>query len=417
MIDVTEALSRVMAAARGAARAREVCKTPLAEALGMVLAEDVASDVDSPPHDRAIVDGYAVRSADFVRRPTSDTVEPVELEVIEEVTAGDVPSATVGSGQATRIMTGAPVPEGADAVVMVEETEAFAEPHTPLGGVRFQVQRVAEGQNIMPRATSMRRGQVVLSAGAMLGSAQIGLLAEVGRAGVSVYSRPRVAVLATGNELVAAEFVPGPGQIRNSNGPMLVAATREAGGVPLDLGIGRDEKDALRELVDQGLGCDVLVLSGGVSAGTKDFVPEVLAEAGVEEVFHKIRLKPGKPLWFGVRRGEERSTLVFGLPGNPVSSFVCFQLFVHPALAALAGAEPPNRRVKARLVDAFTHRGPRPTYHPARLQFDNDEAMVDLVSWRGSGDLRALANIDSLAVFPEGEHAYSAGDEITVLQL
>ena len=418
MIDVGEAERRVLEAASQAARSRTIERVPLLDALGRVLAEDVTSDVDSPPHDKSIVDGYAVRTADFERRPHSADPGPVELAVVEEVTAGQVPTQPLGTGRTTRIMTGAPIPEGADAVVMSEETEHADEPGTPLGVARFKSSSVVPGQNILRQGTSLRRAQVVLEAGRRLRSAEIGLLAEVGRGGVSVFRRPSLAVLATGNELVPPEFAPGPGQIRNSNGPMLLAAAKECSAVPIDLGIGRDDPQSLRELIDKGLQCDVLVLSGGVSAGALDLVPGILQELGVVEIFHKIRLKPGKPLFFGVRQqAEGPATLVFGLPGNPVSSFVCFHLFVRKALAVLgAGCDPPIS-IQAALAEDFVHQGPRTTYHPARLLTDRSPPEVEQVPWHGSADLRALSTADALAIFPEGDREYPAGTEIMALRL
>jgi molybdopterin molybdotransferase len=245
---------------------------------------------------------------------------------------------------------------------------------------------------------------------------EIGLLAEVGRDRVQAFPAARVAILSTGNELVDAGRRPQPGQIRNSNGPMLAAQVTEAGGIAVPLGIARDDAGELRRLIGQGLeGGDVLVLSGGVSAGILDLVPAALADLGVREVFHKIRVKPGKPLWFGVLPGEAR-TLVFGLPGNPVSSLVCFHLFVRPALLRLSGdadAEPPL--APAALAHSFDHRGDRPTYFPAAVDGPPASRKAALTAWKGSADLRSLAEANCLACFSEGERRYEAGDLIDVL--
>ncbi len=275
----------------------------------------------------------------------------------------------------------------------------------------------------MRRATSLRRGQVVLDGGCPLGPAHVGLLAEVGRADVAVVPRPQVAVLPTGDELVDVGFVPGPGKIRNSNGPMLISCARQAGGVVRDLGVGRDDAQQLGALVQHGLAADVLIIAGGVSAGVRDLVPQVLTAAGVDQVFHKVRLKPGKPLWFGVYRGEVPAqghsvpTLVFGLPGNPVSSFVCFHLFVAPAIARLAGHPPlVPPRIRATLRDPFPQAGDRATYHPAWLE-DGERPEVQLIAWRGSADLRALADANALAIFPPESRAYRAGDQVECLPL
>lgn len=415
MLTVDEALNKIASHVRPL----PVARVPLSEALSCLLAEDVASDIDSPSHDKSVVDGYAVRSVDFARSARGEAAEPVELAVLEEVTAGQMPQRSLASGYATRIMTGAPIPHGADAVVMVEQTSHAEEPGSSMGVVTFHTDQITAGQNIKRRATSIRTGQVVLRAGATIRATEIGLLAEVGRPGVAIVSRPRVAVLSTGNELVAAELLPAAGQIRNSNGPMLLAAARSAGAAPIDLGIGRDDVDALRRLIEQGLEQDVLLLSGGVSAGKLDLVPGVLKELGVREVFHKVSVKPGKPLWFGVAGGGDTADcLVFGLPGNPVSSLVGFELFVRPVLAALAGHPwQPPATVTAELVQAFTTHGNRSTYFPARLDESGERPTVELLAWQGSGDLRTITEANCLAIFAPGETEYAAGASIPVMRI
>lgn len=380
---------------------------PRDEALGLVLAEDVASDVDSPPHDKSIVDGYAVVAAD-------PAIGSAPLRILEEVTAGALPAHRVVPGAATRIMTGAPLPEGADAVVMVEQTELLPAAGG-LGHVRIHPQQVAGGQNVMRRGASLARGAVVLRAGALLRAIEIGLLAEVGRGQVQAIGRPRLAVLSTGDELIPADEVPGPGQIRNSNEPLLRACAARAGAEARGLGIARDQREHLRQRISEALGDDILVLSGGVSAGVLDLVPAVLQELGVRQVFHKVRLKPGKPLWFGVGdRAGQPPTLVFGLPGNPVSSLVCFELFVRPAIGRLSGREAGGlRRVTARLASAFAHRGQRPTYHPALVRGET----VEPLDWAGSSDLAGLTRANALACFPAGDQTYAAGTPIDALLL
>ena len=398
MFSIDEALAEIRAHVLPLPAARR----SLADVLGCVLAEDVASDVDSPPHDKSIVDGYALRAADV--GPDGQT-----LEVIEEIVAGAVPRRTVTAGTSARIMTGAPLPDGADAVVMVERTESLES-----GAVRLAPQQVVAGQNIVRRAASMRRGETVLTAGHRLRSMEIGLLAEVGRHEVSVFRRPKVAVLATGNELVTPAEVPAAGQIRNSNGAMLLAAVRAVGSEGIDLGIGRDDRDSLRRLMTEGLQADVLVISGGVSAGVLDLVPGVLAELGVRQVFHKVNIKPGKPLWFGVHEGSAARP-VFGLPGNPVSSLVCFELFVRPTLRALAGQPfAPRTTTAARLAAPFQHRGDRPTYDPAKAVADAGGYSAAPLTWQGSGDLRTLASANALIHFTGGDRAYSTGDLVDI---
>ena len=353
------------------------------------------------------MDGYAVVA--------SDIVPGVELSILEEVTAGDVPTKPVTSGTATRIMTGAPIPEGADAVVMVERTELVGEDSTT---VRIDTDNSQPGQNIMPRGESVRCGDVVLRIGSMIRPIEMGVLAECGATEISAYPKPSVAILSTGNELVAAETRPKAGQIRNSNGPMLEALVQRAGNAAVNLGVGRDDRDELERLVRRGLDEDVLVLSGGVSAGVLDLVPEVLAANGVEQVFHKVHLKPGKPVWFGIRKDPEGDKLVFGLPGNPVGSLVCFELFVRPALAGLAGQEFSGiERRTARLATHHSRYGDRPTYFPARL-FDRDgQFQVEPLAWKGSADLRTLADANCLALFPPRDSEFDAGEAIEVYLL
>lgn len=365
--------------------------------VGRVLAEDVAADIDSPPFAKSMMDGYAVRAA--------DAVSGAELSVIEEIPAGKVPAKTVGPGQAARLFTGAPIPDGADAVVMQERTEALTD-----GRVRIADAGVTPGQHILPRGREMAAGEVVVPAGTLLTPAAIGLLAAVGRAAVSVAPTPLVGVLVTGDELVEADVAPGPGQIRNSNGPMLTALTLMAGGRPLDLGIARDDEASLRSLVADNLGVsNMLVLAGGVSVGKLDLVPKVLADLGMTTHFHQVRMKPGKPLLFGTI-GD---TLVFGLPGNSVSSFVGFHLFVKPALRVLAGHRDPGPETERRTFrEPFAASNNRPTYHPAKRE---PGGRVRGLPWFGSPDLRALLNADCLLVLPPGDVSLPAGADVEVI--
>lgn len=382
----------------------------LTDALGLVLAEDIASDVDSPPHDQAQVDGYAVRSAD-VRGGQAD------LRVVQQITAGEVPAKPIGRREAARIMTGAPVPRGADAVVMFERTQASADASGAAKSVVLDDPKFSVGQNILRRAQNMRAGEVVLHAGTEIRAVEVGLLAEVGRVRLHAVPRPTVAVLCTGNELVSPEATPGEGQIRNSNGPMLAALVVHAGGMPIALGIARDDEDELRAMVASGLRADMLVLSGGVSAGVLDLVPKILAESGVRPVFHRVRLKPGKPLWFGMAEANDRPKPVFGLPGNPVSSLVCFELFVRPAMARLSGRTWTPRLFRAQLTTAHRHRGERPTYHPGVLRHQQAGNTVEPLAWQGSADLRTVTRANALICFPPGDRDYPAGESVDVRPL
>ena len=397
MIEVSEALDLVLQRTLPMNSQRE----SVSKALGMVLAEDVVSDIDSPPHDKSLVDGYAILSMDI-------TQAGIELRVVEEVIAGDVPSQQVVSGTATRIMTGAPIPAGADAVIMVEQTATHDEQDE--AKVTINSAKVSQGQNIMRRATSLSCNELVLKRGHLLRPIELGLLAEVGRTEVSVVPRPSVAVLATGNELVEASHTPAAGQIRNSNGPMICALIEKAGARSVDLGIARDTENELQRLIAQGLEHDVLILSGGVSAGLMDLVPSVLSKLGVEQIFHRVNLKPGKPLWFGVLQVAGREKLVFGLPGNPVSGLVCFELFARAAICGLSGQTPTDfLSENARLTCDHAQRGGRPTYWPSLLKRERTDYLVEPLNWQGSADLRSLVDSNCLAFFPAGNERYEAG--------
>jgi molybdopterin molybdotransferase len=403
MLSVSQAQALILQEARPLPPAPAVVGLAV---LGAVLAEDVASDLDMPPYDKALMDGYAVRAADLADGRAT-------LQVVEEITAGRVPRHALVPGQASRIMTGAPVPTGADAVVMVERTRLLDD-----GRVVVEDRPPQPGANVLARGREMRRGEVILAAGAELRPQELGLLAAVGRTEVRIVPAPRVAVLSTGDEVVEAAEVPGPGQIRNSNGPLLTALAARAGGRPRYLGIARDRLDSLRPLVEEGLRDDVLVLSGGVSAGKLDLVPGVLQAAGVTAHLHKVEMKPGKPVFCGSRDCDGRRALVFGLPGNPVSALACFALFVRPALRRLGGHASANTSpVAATLAEDFAYRTDRPTYHPARLELCEGRYAVRPVPWFGSADLRGLARANALLVLPAGDHQHRAGGTFPVVPL
>jgi molybdopterin molybdotransferase len=403
MIELDDAFQRV--------RAHVVCNEAeirsLTTALGCVLSEDILAANDSPPYDKSMMDGYAVVAADL-------SAGARQLEVIEEISAGQIPQRVLGEGQASRIMTGAPLPVGADAVVMLEQTRGDGV--DPRHTVQIAVP-VISGQHVMPRGRVCRAGSVVLTHGQRIRPIEVGLLAEAGRASAMVIRPPHVATIQTGNELVPAGAPLGPGQITNSNGPLLCTMIRQAGGTVEDFGAVEDEPERLLAAVQQGLTADVLVLSGGVSEGDLDLVPSILQQAGVECVFHKVKLRPGKPIWFGVRRAEARTTVVFGLPGNPVSSLVCFRVFVTPTLQTIAGHQ--GQRIwsprDAELAGDFHLRGARPTYWPSRLDHETDSVVP--LDWMGSSDPYPLARSNCLILFAQGDRTYRAGERVPVLDL
>jgi molybdopterin molybdotransferase len=366
----------------------------LEEALGRILSENVRSDGDMPRFDRAAMDGYALRAADVAGAP-------VALEIVGEVRAGQWPEVEVGPGQAVRIMTGAPVPRGATAVQPVEKTR-------PLDEFRVTVLvPVEEGAHVAPRGCEVKKGDTVLARGRLVDAAAVAVLAATGRARVRVGGRPRVALLVTGDEIVAVGRSPGLGQIRNSNGPALAALARLAGAEVRLLGVAPDRVEATEKAVRAGLEADVLLVSGGVSAGDYDLVEPVLEAAGVSFLFTSVAVKPGAPLVFG-RRGD---TLVFGLPGNPVSAQVTFELFVRPALLLMQGARAVTRpRVAVELLAPLRNRSGRKAHTPARVRWEDGRLVARPVPSMGSGDLVAHARANALVVLDAGRTEAAPGE-------
>lgn len=373
----------------------------LLDALGCTLATPVTSDIDSPPFTKSLMDGFAVRTEDLPNKQGA-------LTRIGEVVAGAVATQAVGPKEAMQIMTGAPVPDGVDAVVMVEKTKLDGRT------VHLDDPDLEPGQNIMPKGRELSMNETVLEPGHQIGTPEIGLLATVGCPRPTVYQRPTVAVMSTGDELVEPDQTPGPGQIRNSNASTVAALVAQADASLMALGTAKDEEDDIRTKLTRGLNADILVLSGGVSAGKRDLVPKVLTDLGVQEIFHKIRFKPGKPLWFG----KKDDTLVFGLPGNPVSVLVCFEVFVKTALRARQTVDPPLPPfVSARVQDTFPYRTRRTTLHPARLWTAHHQYWVQPTSWYGSPDLRALTAANALVEIPIGDGPHEAGTALRALPI
>lgn len=395
---------RVVEEHAGALRATAAEPVALVHALRRVLAQDIAADRDQPPFPRATRDGFAVRAADLA-------TAPARLQVVAEIKAGTPSHLTIGPGQAAEIMTGAPVPAGADAVVMME--------HTTRDGDVIEVPRAGSpGENVVPVGAEARKGDVLLPRGTRMGAAQIAAAAATGHAQVYVYLRPRVAILATGDELVDVAAEPGPAQIRNSNSYSLAAQVLAAGAEPVQLPIAPDEPDALRRLLKQGLSADLLLLSGGVSAGKYDLVEDALGEFSAEFFFTGALIQPGRPVVFGQARHAPyaAATCFFGLPGNPVSTLVTFTLFVRPVLEALSGASPqPLRFVTARLASDFRTKTGLTRFLPARYVGDMAETTVELVRWQGSGDIAAASRADCLLVVPPDREQFFAGESLSVL--
>jgi molybdopterin molybdotransferase len=377
----------------------------LLDAVGLALAEELRADRDFPPFPRATRDGYAVRSTDL-------HAIPIELRCVGTIKAGAaVEDSTVALKQCecVEIMTGAPVPDGADAVVMVEFTEN--------AGDRVTVKRsVKPWENVVPTAAEARRDDIMVAKGARVHHAVVAVAAAVGHPEISVYRRPRVAVLATGDELVDLNLPPGPNEIRNSNSYSLAAQVHDAGGDAMILPVARDEAAEMAILLRNGLQSDLLLLSGGVSMGKYDVVEAVLAALGAEFFFTGVAIQPGKPVVFGQVTLDGKTTPFFGLPGNPVSTMMTFQLFVRPVLDALGGARcAPLPFVQAKLKEALATKTGLTRFLPARLGGSLESPEVERVLWHGSGDLMSIVNSTCYIVVPPNREQLEAGEIVTVL--
>lgn len=372
----------------------------LAHAGERVLAEPLVADRDFPPFPRSARDGYAVRAADLARVPAS-------LKITGESKAGAPPGeapAQVRGGETVLIMTGAPVPAGADAVVMVE--------YTARQGNEVEIQKnAATGENIVPRGSEGRAGELLLNRGQRLDAVGIAVAASVGKSNLLVHALPRVAILATGDEIVDIAATPGPTQIRNSNSYSLAAQVRAAGGLPVLLPIAPDEPVQLRRLIEQGLQADLLLLAGGVSMGKYDLVEQALDELGAEFFFTGALIQPGRPVVFG----RARQNYFFGLPGNPVSTMVTFELFVRPMLEALGGAKPrPLAFFPVRLKRDIKVRPGLTRFLPGLLSGQFGQLQVELAPWRGSGDIAGAARANCYVVIPPDRERIPAGETVAV---
>jgi molybdopterin molybdotransferase len=400
MIDFQDALREVLARAKTLPGE----SVPLAGALGRTLARDIRADGAIPPFAKATMDGYAVRTIDT--RPPEGAAF-VELEVTEDLPAGRVSRRTLGPEQAARIMTGAPLPRGADAVVMVEDTEK--------SGGRVKILRPAcAGDNTGEAGEDIKKGELVLTKGELIGPAEVGMLAALGHASVWVSRRPKAAVIATGDEIVEPGQKARPGQIRNSNGHALRAMALQAGAEASYLGIARDRNSSLKLKIRKASEADLLILSGGVSVGDYDLVREELGALDVRPVFWRVRIKPGKPIYFGLRGRQ----LVFGLPGNPTSAMVTFHLFVRPAIDKMLGRKSAGLRPGKAVVEKEI------SVKPGRTQFlrgilasDGPELRVDPFPDQRSGVLKSMVKSQALIVVPAEVSRIDQGETVDILFL
>lgn len=397
MLSFEEARQLVITKAKAHAGASPTLRLPVDDALGYVSAEEIRSDREYPPFDRSTRDGYAVL--------TREVKQGVTLQCVGEIRAGDTVSEPLRPGTCVQIMTGAAVPVGADGVVMIEFTRR--------NGDAVSFERSTEpGQNIVLKGSEAHAGDIALRRGLRLGFAELAVAAQVGAASVICHKKPRVAILSTGDEVVPVEEVPGPFRIRNSNAVSLGAQIRLAGGEPVPLGNALDRIDDLSAKIELGLREDVLVLSGGVSMGKYDLVEPVLKSLGGESYFDAVAIRPGKPAVFA----RCRNTLVFGLPGNPVSTMVTFQLFVFPALDVLSGAEPrPLPLLEATLAEGLREKTGLTHFLPGRIEWQGTAPKVVPLGWQGSGDISALTRANCFLVVPADRSSIAAGEKVSLL--
>jgi molybdopterin molybdotransferase len=398
LLPYTEARQKVIEIAGALRRPLRRETIEIEEAFGRVLAGDVRADRDYPPFNRSTRDGFALRASDA-------STPGARLECIGELRAGGSFEGSLKAGQCVEIMTGAGVPDGADAVVMIE--------HTHRDGQTITLDReVRSGDHIVPRGSEARESALLVAANTRIGYAEMSLAAQAGATRLEAFTIPRVAILSTGDEVVDARALPGPLQVRNSNGISIEVLAHTAGAQSVQLGNVPDEKDALRKAIERGLEEDILVLSGGVSMGKYDLVEQVLSDLGAEFHFTGVAIRPGRPAVFATCRNK----LVFGLPGNPVSTMVTFELFVLPAIDVLSGAVPRSLPVfRATAASSIHEKGPMTHFLPARIEWEGREARVTQLPWQGSGDIVALALANGYLVVGPERPDISVGELVDVL--
>ena len=397
MIQVQEALDKILCQIQF----KGVERVPLGQALGRVLTEDVVSRINNPPLDNSAMDGYAVIAKDI---QSATPENPVKLEMIEEIAAGYTAKGTLKPGQTMRIMTGAPIPPGADAVLMQEDTQKD-------GNAILCLDKADVAENIRRAGEDVKIGEGVIKKGTTLSPAHIGMLAVIGRSQIAVSQRPTVAILSTGDEILELDETPQGPQIFNSNGHMLAAQIKSAGGIPVYLGIAKDTEKDLMEKFEWALKADIVVSSGGVSVGDYDLVKSSLQKMGQDMLFWKVAMKPGKPLAFG-RIGK---TPIFGLPGNPVSSFVSFEQFVRPSLRKVLGcADLSHKTVQAKLTRTINKKPGRLHFLSSIVSWTDGEYTVTPAGEQGSGILKSAANANGLLIFPLEAEEIKQGQEVAV---
>ena len=397
MIQVQEALDKILSQIQF----KGVEKVPLDQALGRVLTEDVVSRINNPPLDNSAMDGYALIAEDI---ESATPENPVKLEVVEEIAAGYTAKGTLKPGQPMRIMTGAPIPPGANAVLMQEDTQKD-------GDSILCLDKADVEENIREAGEDVRIGEGVLKKGTTLTPAHIGMLAVIGRSQIAVSQRPTVSILSTGDEILELDETPQGPQIFNSNGHMLAAQIKSAGGIPVYLGIAKDTEKDLMEKFEWALKADIVVSSGGVSVGDYDLVKSSLQKMGQDMLFWKVAMKPGKPLAFG-RIGK---TPIFGLPGNPVSSFVSFEQFVRPSLRKVLGcSDLSHKTVQAKLTRTINKKPGRLHFLSSIVSWADGEYTVTPAGEQGSGILKSAANANGLLIFPLEAEEIKQGQEVAV---
>ena len=397
MIPVQEALDKILSKIQF----KGVEKIPLDQALGRVMAEDVVSRINNPPLDNSAMDGYALIAGDI---QSATPENPVKLEMVEEIAAGYTAKGTLKPGQTMRIMTGAPIPPGADAVLMQEDTQKD-------GDSILCLDRADVEENIRRAGEDIKIGESVLKKGTTLSPAHIGMLAVIGRSQIAVGQRPTVSILSTGDEILELDETPQGPQIFNSNGHMLAAQIKSAGGIPIYLGIAKDTEKDLMEKFEWALKADIVVSSGGVSVGDYDLVKSSLQKMGQDMLFWKVAMKPGKPLAFG-RIGK---TPIFGLPGNPVSSFVSFEQFVRPSLRKVLGcSDLSHKTVQAKLTRTINKKPGRLHFLSSIVSWADGEYTVTPAGEQGSGILKSAANANGLLIFPLEAEEIKQGQEVAV---